>query len=63
MRETRSPRQLGSNRHPGRDPGPSVPYREARAIPGGAEGEASVEQVELDAAAAWLAHVQAGRIG
>ena len=63
MRETRTPRQLASNRHPGRDPGPSAPYREARTIPGGAAGEASVEQAEFDAAAAWLGHFQAGRIG
>ena len=32
-------------------------------LPAGPAGEASVEQVELDAAAGWLAHVRAGRIG
>lgn len=32
-------------------------------LPVESAGEASAEQAELDAAAAWLAHVLAGRIG
>ena len=66
MREARSPRHYPvrperSRGAPG--PGPAPSERATNYSPAGPAGEASVEQVELDAAAAWLAHVEAGRIG
>ena len=64
MREIRPARPMCPERRAGAphtDPAPSE--RATNYLPAGPAGEASVEQVELDAAAAWLAHVRAGRIG
>lgn len=42
---------------------PASPKPATNDLPAGPAGEASVEQAELDAAAEWLKHVEAGRIG
>ena len=59
MREVRSPRQLGQPAHPAHPP----VERATNYRPVDSAGEMSADGVEEDATAAWLAHVQAGRIG
>lgn len=61
MREIRPARQLHSNPRPhgGRGQGEGPPAQRAtNYLPARPAGEASVEQAELDAAAAWLKHVR-----
>lgn len=44
-------------------PEPMNPYPQPIASPGEQRREEDVEQEEIDAALAWLRHVEAGRIG